>query len=581
MKKRYFLSVCWLMLVAIILVACGGDTSTPTPTETAVPPTAPPAPETGLAPVESIQLLIMESFPVQVSVMVRGELPDNCTQIDRIETNRTNNQFNVAISTLRDASTECTDSPVPFEETIPLDVENLDAGTYTVSVNGITGSFTLDVDNRIPEETDMLPTPTPEPAAAINGRVWHDLCAVTGGEGEEETTPSEGCVANPDGSFQANGIMEDGEPGIAEVIVSLGAGECPSDGLTTAVTDEDGTYTFTTLAPGTYCVSVNPLIEANSDILLPGSWTFPAPDTNTTTVTLAAGEIAEGINFGWDYQFLPIPDVDPATCTNSIEFVEDISIPDDTVLAPGQEFTKVWRLRNNGTCPWTTEYSLVFVGGDEIPGPQSVPLESPVAPGQTVDLSVTLTAPAEPGTYRANWQIANAAGEPFGVNGLIEEAFWVQIVVEEGVDENAPGTIGGIVWEDICRIQADGTPTVGCVETAENSGFFRADGTLNFNEPPLAGITVTLSQGPCPDTGVIAPSSVVATAVTDEDGLYRFFDVEPGLYCVSIDAFSEENVDLLIPGDWTWPAPGVGRIGVILDPGEEQLAVDFGWDYDD
>ena len=35
----------------------------------------------------------------------------------------------------------------PFEETIPLEVYGLSAGTYTVDVNGVQGSFVLEIDN--------------------------------------------------------------------------------------------------------------------------------------------------------------------------------------------------------------------------------------------------------------------------------------------------------------------------------------------------------------------------------------------------------------------------------------------------
>jgi hypothetical protein len=72
---------------------------------------------------------------------------------------------------------------------------------------------------------------------------------------------------------------------------------------------------------------------------------------------------------------------------------------------------------------------------------------------------------------------------------------------------------------------------------------------------------------------------VIATAVTGTDGIYRFEGLDEGLYCVSIDAFSDDNLNLLIPGDWTWPFRGVGRLGVNLDAGEEFLDVDFGWQF--
>lgn len=562
----------------LLLTGCGGeqtggetpaaDTPAPTPTSS--------EPVEAVANVESIEILIMESFPVQVNVRARGQLPDGCTTIDDVVVERDDTDFNATITTFRPADAACTEAVVPFEETIALDVEGLPANTYTVNVNGIRGTFTLAVDN-VPE------TPTPElESASISGRLWHDLCTVAGGEGEEEAEPSEGCIAVVDGGFQANGLLEENEPGIEGVTVNLGEGACPADGLATTTTDANGDYVFTDLDDGTYCVSVDPLNEDNMDILLPGGWTFPEADTNSATVTISDSQSQEGVNFGWDYQFLPLPEVDQATCTRNIEFIEDLSVPDNTVFAPGAEFEKSWRLRNSGTCPWTTEYSLVVVGEDQIPGPDSVPLERPVAPGQTADFSITFTAPEEPGTYEENWQIADASGERFGVNGFIENTFSVVIVVEEGAPEEGDlgeGTIGGVVWEDICFLNADGAPSAGCVETAEGSGFYRADGTLNFNEPVLPGITVFLAENACPLEGDIAEASLLETAITDSDGLYRFTGLEGGTYCVGIEAFSQENVNLLIPGDWTWPAPGLGRIGIRLSAGEERLNVDFGWDY--
>lgn len=155
-------------------------------------------------------------------------------------------------------------------------------------------------------------TATPAPATGfIDGRVWHDLCAIAGGEGGVPATPSYGCVETDEGVYQANGILEGGEPGIEGVLVTLGTGACPSAGLSSTTTDADGAYVFTGLRAGTYCVSVNSLHEQNVDVLIPGSWTYPAGDAASdvanTTVTLATGEDKQKVNFGWDYQFLPAP----------------------------------------------------------------------------------------------------------------------------------------------------------------------------------------------------------------------------------------------------------------------------------
>jgi inhibitor of cysteine peptidase len=598
MIKKHLLI--FLMMV-ITLAACRGSeevagTSTPSPTSApATPALSTPTGETvrGQAQVDSIQILMLdESFPVQVNVRVRGELADGCTMVDEVITQRTDNSFMSVVGTIRPGDALCTTEVVSFEELIALDVLGLDAGTYTVTVNGISGSFTLDVDNQIEEEATPTaePTVTPTPPAdtgGITGSVWHDLCAIAGGEGDEEAEPSEGCIALAEGGFQANGLLDAGEPGLEDIQVNLGAGDCPADGLATTTTDADGDFTFSDLAGGTYCVSINALEGANSEILLPGSFTFPDTDVNQTTVTVADGEGVTAVNFGWDYQFLPLPEVDPATCLNSVEFVEDLTLPDDTVLAPGEEFVKGWLLRNNGTCPWVEGYKIVTIDDEPLEGDTEMAIEAPVAPGQTTEVSVTLIAPEEPGTYRSNWQMNDADGDLFGVDGFLEDAFWLQIVVSETATPTAPesdsdaGSIGGIIWDDFCTIQADGTPTANCVETAEGSGFYISDGTLNGNEVGLAGVKVGLGEGACPLEGFPTEDNITMTTLTDEDGIYLFEGLESGTHCVFIDAFDEDNVNLLIPGDWSWPARGTGRLGIILAEAEQRLEVDFGWDYDE
>ncbi len=109
------------------------------------------------ATVESIQIMTLESFPVQIRVVTEGYLPDGCTEIDEITTKREGNTFNVNISTRRPKDAICTEAIVPFSETIPLDVQGLKAGNYTVNVNGITGSFELAVDNALNDSPSSMP----------------------------------------------------------------------------------------------------------------------------------------------------------------------------------------------------------------------------------------------------------------------------------------------------------------------------------------------------------------------------------------------------------------------------------------
>jgi inhibitor of cysteine peptidase len=103
------------------------------------------------ATVENIQILILESFPVQINVVAKGYLPDGCTKIDQTIKNREGNTFLITITTKRPVDAMCTMAIVPFEEVISLDVYGLEAGDYEVNVNGIMDSFTLEMDNSFPD----------------------------------------------------------------------------------------------------------------------------------------------------------------------------------------------------------------------------------------------------------------------------------------------------------------------------------------------------------------------------------------------------------------------------------------------
>ena len=103
----------------------------------------------GLAIIESIETLILESFPVQVHVRVRGILGDSCTTLHQITQKRVENTFTITVTTARPADAICADIITRFEESIALDVYGLPAGMYIVDVNGVRDTFTLSVDNVI------------------------------------------------------------------------------------------------------------------------------------------------------------------------------------------------------------------------------------------------------------------------------------------------------------------------------------------------------------------------------------------------------------------------------------------------
>ena len=119
----------------------------------------------------------------------------------------------------------------------------------------------------------------------------------------------------------------------------------------------------------------------------------------------------------------------PIPC-NKAEFIKDITIPDFTELKSGQTFTKTWRVKNVGSCTWTTAYDLVFSSGNAMNASAVIPLTGNVAPGQTVDLSVSMKAPESSGDYAGYWMLRNQNDALFGVGSDGKTSLWVKIKVK-------------------------------------------------------------------------------------------------------------------------------------------------------
>jgi hypothetical protein len=133
----------------------------------------------------------------------------------------------------------------------------------------------------------------------------------------------------------------------------------------------------------------------------------------------------------------PTPTSPPATITpipgrcDWAEYVQSVSVEDNSVFYPGGVFTKIWRVRNIGTCEWSPAYTLSFAGGDPMGAPLAIPLPGVVRPGELVDLAVTMTAPASPGVYQGNWLLRNPSGTLFGTGPDALGALQVQIQVTQ------------------------------------------------------------------------------------------------------------------------------------------------------
>ncbi|HUF39669.1 MAG TPA: NBR1-Ig-like domain-containing protein, partial [Anaerolineales bacterium] len=424
-----------ILFVIAILVFTAGCVLPFSPTPTGQPGGV----ITGEAQIETLDVSILESFPVQVNAALTGYLGDSCTSLGETTIAMEGNTFTITVATTRPADAVCAQVVAPFEQTVSLDVFGLPAGDYTVVAGGQTATFNLAVDNIAPEIIE----PTAVPSGRIEGRVWHDLCAVAGGEGGEPAVPSVGCIETEAGGYAADGVLTPDEPGIEGVEVQLLQPDCNGAVIGTIFTNADGAYAFDNLAAGPHCVLVDPLSNPNSSILIPGGWT--SANLGSAQVDLAGGQIIPALNFGWDHQFLPDPaDVDPLEptpepgetpisndpdCTNEMDFVRE-TIDDDTVIGAGADFTKTWTLENAGTCTWNTAYTLVFEDGDRMGADESYPLTENIAPGEEVTFSLDLTAPNVDGEYRGEWILRDEDGDAFGLGANDNQPFWVQIVVE-------------------------------------------------------------------------------------------------------------------------------------------------------
>ena len=110
----------------------------------------------------------------------------------------------------------------------------------------------------------------------------------------------------------------------------------------------------------------------------------------------------------------PIPPIDqPANCKNVMVYMADVSYPDGSKINPGENFTKAWRIYNNGSCKWYEGYTIEYTDGDFMGG-RSVTIPTLTIPGTTVDVGIQLQAPQAPGEYVGYFQRRAPDGTFFG-----------------------------------------------------------------------------------------------------------------------------------------------------------------------
>ena len=168
------------------------------------------------------------------------------------------------------------------------------------------------------------------------------------------------------------------------------------DTSTSPSTDEGSSFVATSVAQ---------TIEARTVNNTPTLTALPTP-TSTETATPSPTATATSYIYGWHHP--PCHDQ-----WNNAEYVDDITIPNGTVLAPGQVFIKTWKVLNTGDSIWTIHYLLVPVSG-KVMGGSTAAIGQVVYPGHTAAISVVLQAPNAEGIYKGYWQMADENDHPFG-----------------------------------------------------------------------------------------------------------------------------------------------------------------------
>jgi len=213
-----------------------------------------------------------------------------------------------------------------------------------------------------------------------------------------------------------------------EVVWSVAGTEEQTSPLT------DPGYTWMALAtPGSYDVTASIAGFDHGSVVV--TVVEPEAAIATTTALTATEEVTTTA------EMTPTADVAPAlaeteevtstgACLDAV-YVADVTIPDGTQLDNGEEFDKTWRVRNNGSCAWPEDTVLAFASGAQMDAPESVEVVA-VEPGEEVEVTVKMKAPADAGRYQGTWRMKSADGF-FGGN--------LTVVIQAGEQQQGTAVI--------------------------------------------------------------------------------------------------------------------------------------------
>ncbi len=227
----------------------------------------------------------------------------------------------------------------------------------------------------------------------------------------------------------------------------------------------------------------------------------------------------------------------------------DITIPDGTVFAPGEPFTKVWRIINRGNCTWTEDYRLVWFSGTQLAALDGQTLPREVKPGESVDISLEMKAPDKEGSYQGNWKLANANQELFGIGPAGESPFWVFILVQGAL----PPAVSAVETEPV-QLESSGSVQLFIQESYDFDAGSKGNGA--FDDVVLQiGLNdrinlETLQPAQVVLYGLEPPTRIDCESLDVQTNLFPLTDLPDGMFfCLRTSSNFPGYVRLIQQGD--------------------------------
>ncbi len=252
-------------------------------------------------------------------------------------------------------------------------------------------------------------------------------------------------------------------------------------------------------------IAVGTLIaEATQIAMYTATPTVTETPTITVTPTITSSATST-FTFTPTYTYTPIYTSTPVTPTptrtntpnptpcNQATFVADVTIPEGAAVYAGQSFIKTWRIKNAGTCTWTSAYSLNFASGNAFSAPSSIPFTQTVKPGETVDLSVTMISPSTTGDFTSSWMINGPSSITFGVGTAPGAALTVKIKVTALPPNHDPN----MVYDFVANYCSGQWRTNASFITCPTANYDYKNGTITRTYAPI------LENGTIDDEGTL------------------------------------------------------------------------------